>query len=99
LNQPKLLKTDDMFWNKHRLSIFLFLYKNKKLSFSELKKHLSTTDGNLASYMRAIEKSGFIEVHKEFIDKRPRTSYNLTQDGIHQLRRFTYLLSLHLDLD
>lgn len=98
-NQPKLLDTNNIFWNKYRLLIFLILYKSKRLSFKELKKYLGTTDGNLASYMREISKTGFININKTFENNYPKTYYSLTENGIHQLRKFRYLISLHLGLD
>jgi DNA-binding PadR family transcriptional regulator len=35
----------------------------------------------LASHSSALEKSNFIEVKKEFVGKKPKTSYRVTQIG------------------
>ena len=42
---------------------------------------LEITDGNLASHSTALEKSKYIEVKKEFVGKKPKTSYRATTVG------------------
>jgi len=42
---------------------------------------LELTDGNLASHISALEKLKYIEVTKQFIGKKPNTSYILTDEG------------------
>jgi len=46
-----------------------------------MKSLLEITDGNLASHSNALEKSNYIEVKKEFVGKKPKTSYRVTQNG------------------
>ena len=46
-----------------------------------MKNLLEVTDGNLASHSNALEKSNYIEVKKEFVGKKPKTSYRVTQTG------------------
>lgn len=57
------------------------LMVNDWVDFSEMKSLLEITDGNLASHSNALEKSEYIEVKKEFVGKKPRTSYRVTQKG------------------
>ncbi len=54
---------------------------NNKLSFVELKALLDLTDGNLASHLKALEKTKYILVAKSFIDRKPHTSYKITEEG------------------
>ncbi len=96
LNQTKLIKTNSVFWHPYRFTIFILLNKYKRLSFAQLKKGLKVSDGNLASHMRVIEKSGFIITNKGFEGRYPKTVYTLSPTGKHQLKKFAYLLSLHL---
>lgn len=42
---------------------------------------LGVTDGNLASHIAGLEKHQFIEIRKQFIGKRPNTSYRATPEG------------------
>lgn len=54
---------------------------NDSLDFNALKEYLDTTDGNLASHLKALEKEGFIGVKKSFIDRKPNTRYSITKTG------------------
>ncbi|MNE50764.1 hypothetical protein D3C80_1453570 [compost metagenome] len=54
---------------------------NDWVDFTEMKSLLNITDGNLASHSSALEKAGYIEVKKEFVGKKPRTSYHVTDLG------------------
>jgi DNA-binding MarR family transcriptional regulator len=52
-----------------------------RLEFTELRKLLDITDGNLGTHLAALEKAGYIEVEKSFIGKKPRTRLSLTRAG------------------
>jgi DNA-binding MarR family transcriptional regulator len=54
---------------------------NDWVDFSTLKENLNVTDGNLASHIKALEGEKYIEVKKQFLDKKPNTSYRATQKG------------------
>lgn len=69
------------FDNRVRLGIMSVLMVNEWVDFNTLKTLLNLTDGNLASHIAALEKTGYIEVKKEFIGKKPRTTYNVTKIG------------------
>jgi len=51
------------------------------VSFNDLKESLDLTDGNLASHVAALEKAGYVLVNKQFIGKKPNTTYNATTEG------------------
>lgn len=57
------------------------LMVNDKIEFSSLKEMLDITDGNLASHISALEKLEYIEVQKQFIGKKPNTTYKATRLG------------------
>jgi DNA-binding MarR family transcriptional regulator len=42
---------------------------------------LQVTDGNLASHITALEKMEYIKVQKQFVGKKPNTSYAVTKAG------------------
>ena len=72
--------------NKHfesrvRLGVMSVLVVNDRVDFNALKELLEITDGNLASHTRALESHGYIEVHKQFIKRKPNTSYSVTAKG------------------
>lgn len=57
------------------------LLVNDAVDFAYLKEQLQITDGNLASHITALEKVGYIDVRKQFIGKKPNTSYAATASG------------------
>jgi len=57
------------------------LMVNDSADFSTLKELLGVTDGNLASHTKALESESYIMVEKQFIGKKPNTSYRATKDG------------------
>jgi DNA-binding HxlR family transcriptional regulator len=69
------------FESRMRLGIMSILMVNDFVDFSALKEQLHVTDGNLASHLNALEKLQFIAVKKQFIGKKPNTSYATTSTG------------------
>jgi len=69
------------FENRIRLGIMSVLMVNEKIDFNNLKEMLQVTDGNLASHIAALEKAEYIKVHKQFIGKKPQTTYSATAYG------------------
>jgi DNA-binding HxlR family transcriptional regulator len=69
------------FESRIRLGIMSALLLHTQLDFNALKEYLDVTDGNLASHIKALEKEGFIEVIKQFIGKKPNTTYAITKTG------------------
>lgn len=76
-----ITKLNKAFESRIRLGIMSVLVVNEKIEFSELKEMLELTDGNLASHIAALEKLKFLEVTKQFIGKKPNTTYFATDEG------------------
>jgi DNA-binding MarR family transcriptional regulator len=74
-------KLNKEFENRTRLGIMSTLMVTDWLSFKSLKDLLNATDGNLASHIKGLENKEYIEVKKEFINRKPNTSYRVTQLG------------------
>ena len=51
------------------------------VDFNYLKELLQLTDGNLASHIRALEDLGYVIVNKQFIGKKPNTTYGASATG------------------
>jgi len=64
-----------------RLQIFAYLYRHGETPFPELVEALDVTEGNLSSHLQTMEEAGAVTVEKEFVDRKPRTSYDLTGEG------------------
>ncbi|MEX0968044.1 MAG: transcriptional regulator [Bacteroidia bacterium] len=69
------------FENRVRLGIMSILVVNDWVEFNALKETLQVTDGNLASHLSALEKLKYLEVKKQFVGKKPNTTYQVTRSG------------------
>ena len=74
-------KLNKDFESRVRLGIMSVLMVNDWIDFTEMKALLDVTDGNLACHTAALEKGAYIEVKKEFVGKKPKTSYCVTNMG------------------
>ncbi len=72
---------DKIIHERMRLGIISALAANKKLSFSELKNLLKTTDGNISVHARKLEDAGYLKCEKSFIGRKPLTEYKITRKG------------------
>ncbi|WP_420575185.1 winged helix-turn-helix domain-containing protein [Ekhidna sp.] len=72
---------DKAFENRIRLGIMSALVVNEHQDFNALKDLLGVTDGNLASHLKSLEKSDYINFKKEFLDRKPNTKYFATELG------------------
>lgn len=70
-----------VFESRIRLGIMSALMVNDKLDFNALKDLLDLTDGNLASHLKALEQQEIIAVSKQFIGRKPSTTYQATDSG------------------
>lgn len=69
------------FESRVRLGTMSILMVVDCVDFSTLKERLQITDGNLASHLSALEKLNYIAIQKQFIGKKPNTSYSATPAG------------------
>ncbi len=69
------------FESRVRLGIMSILLVNDTVDFGTLKEQLQLTDGNMASHLSALEKADYISVTKQFIGKKPNTTYAVTVEG------------------
>ena len=83
-----------VFESRVRLGIMSVLMINDSYSFNNLKAILNVTDGNLASHLKALEEKGMIKVNKQFIGRKPNTSYSATETGIADFQQHLKALEL-----
>lgn len=76
-----ITKLQKIFESRIRLGIMSALMVNETLDFNALKELLGLTDGNLASHLKALENKRVIVVSKQFIGRKPRTTYEATGRG------------------
>ena len=69
------------FESRVRLGLMSILSVNSWVSYKEIKDLLEVTDGNLASHVHSLEKIKYLEIKKQFIGKKPLTTYKVTKMG------------------
>nr|NQU93642.1 transcriptional regulator [Bacteroidota bacterium] len=74
-------KLNKAFESRIRLGIMSVMMVNDWVDFNTLKQLLDITDGNLASHLKALEDKGLIKMKKQFIGRKPRTSYQVSETG------------------
>ena len=57
------------------------LMVNDEVDYNAMKEMLDITDGSLASHISSLETLNYVEVRKQFIGKKPNTSYAVTKEG------------------
>src|SRR5712692_11863207 len=81
---------DRLIHERMRLGIVSALAVNESLTFSDLKKLLKTTDGNVSVHARKLEDAEYIACIKSFEGRVPKTEYRLTAVGRRALERYMH---------
>ena len=76
-----------VFESRIRLGIMSALMVNDMVDFNALKELLELTDGNLASHLKALEQQEIIVVSKQFVGRKPSTTYQATDNGKNLFRQ------------
>ena len=57
------------------------LEAGETMEFTRLRTILQATDGNLGTHLGTLEGAGYVEIAKEFADRKPRSLIRLTRAG------------------
>jgi DNA-binding transcriptional ArsR family regulator len=79
---------DRLIHERLRLGIVSALAANSTLTFTDLKRLLRTTDGNLSVHARKLEEAGYVHCTKSFQGRTPKTEFRLTPAGKVALNRY-----------
>ena len=74
-----IAQLDPAFDHRNRLGLMSVLVTNERVEYSTLKALFDLTDGNLASHLRALETAAYIAMRKQFMGRKPHTSYEATE--------------------
>ena len=78
---PLMRKIDRLIHEPGRLMIMAHLFVVENADFLFLKRQTGLTWGNLSAHISKLEAVGYIDVEKEFVDKKPHTTLHLTEKG------------------
>jgi DNA-binding MarR family transcriptional regulator len=76
-----LAKLNKAFESRIRLGIMSILSVNESADFITMKQLLNVSDGNLASHLKALERIEYIQSSKQFVGRKPNTTYMVTENG------------------
>lgn len=76
-----IAKLNKSFDNKVRLGVMSVLLVDDWVEFTRLREMLELTDGRLASHLKVLESEGFIKLKKNFVNRKPKTTYQATSKG------------------
>ncbi len=89
MNASEVLKIHPLLSDRVRLSIMTALSTSRKpLTFSELIEMLELTRGNLSTHMSKLEEDDLIIVRKDFVDRKPCTTFSCTQKGYKEMKSY-----------
>jgi len=87
-DRESAIDIDKLIHEPARLIIMTQLYVVEEADFIFLMRQTGLTWGNLSSHMSKLEEAGYIEVRKEFLDKKPHTILKLTQKGRESFKEY-----------
>jgi len=79
---------DRLIHERLRLGIISALAANESLTFSDLKRLMNTTDGNLSVHARKLEDANYITCEKSFEGRMPKTEFRLTGAGRKEFEKY-----------
>lgn len=72
---------DEIIHSRIRLAIMSVLISIDECEFNFIKEKVKTTDGNLSVHLKKLDEVGYVSVKKEFVERKPVSSYKLTPKG------------------
>ena len=79
---------DPLIHEPSRLMIMAQLYVVQSADFLFLQRQTQMTPGNLSAHLRKLEDAGYVEITKEFIERKPHTALALTKKGRNAFKQY-----------
>lgn len=89
---------DPLLHSELRLAIVSILIGVEEADFTYLKEQCNATSGNISVQLDKLQKAGYINITKEFVGKRPRTSCSITDVGRAAFEHYVESIKVYLHL-
>ena len=89
-------KLDPLLHSELRLAVMSILAGVDEADFTFLKKQTGATSGNLSVQIDKLTAAGYITVEKGFKGKMPRTTCQITPEGLEAFRGYVNALQEYL---
>ena len=81
ISDANIKDVDRLIHEPSRLMIMAQLFVVQSADFLFLQNQTGMTPGNLSAHLSKLEDAGYVEVTKEFIERKPHTALALTKKG------------------
>ena len=89
---PELPELNPVVHGKLRLALLSLLAGVEEAEFTWLRSKTGSTDGNLGAQLLKLEEAGYIAVEKEFVERKPQSTYRITEAGRRSLSEYVQAL-------
>jgi DNA-binding PadR family transcriptional regulator len=89
---PEFPELDSVVHAPLRLAVLTILSTIDQADFNHLKELTGSSDGNISVHLQKLEKAGYIKSKKQFVGRKPQTTYRMTASGREAL--LTYVKEL-----
>ena len=89
---------DPLLHSQLRLAIMSILMNVDEADFSYLKEKSESTSGNLSVQLDKLTNAGYIDMEKQFVGKKPRTTCKVTETGRRAFAQYIEDLRGYLNL-
>lgn len=80
-----------------RLAVMSVLATVEYAEFVALKEKTQATDGNLSVHLRKLEEAGYILVTKQIVNRKPQSTYRITEQGRTAFRAYLATIARMLE--
>lgn len=80
-----------------RLAIMSLLISVEKADYKFVKEKTEASSGNISVQIGKLEEAGYLEVTKTFKNKKPNTSYTITQKGVQAFEEYVNTIQHYLE--
>lgn len=93
-----LKELDPLLHSQLRLAVISILMSVDEADFVYLKEKTEATAGNLSVQIDKLSNAGYIQVKKEFVGKKTRTSCRITELGREAFKKYVDALRSYINI-
>ena len=93
---PELPELNPVIHGKLRLALLSLLTGVDEAEFTWLRTKTGSTDGNLGAQLTKLEEAGYVSMEKKFVQRKPQTTYRITEAGREALSEYVQVLKVLL---
>ncbi|MFT6214387.1 MAG: DNA-binding MarR family transcriptional regulator [Roseivirga sp.] len=87
---------DPLLHSQLRLAIMSLLISVESADFVYIKEQTASTAGNLSVQIDKLSTAGYIEVTKQFVGKKPKTTCKITAVGVSAFEQYVKTIQQYL---